>query len=75
MHQQFLLVNSMRGVALGISFAVLMLFTDTLDIFTLMMSQPAPITTALVFALVCCFKFIPVVLAIALTVAAHMKRS
>ena len=34
---------------------------------------PAPITTALVLALVCCFKFIPAVLAIALTVAAHTK--
>lgn len=70
---QFLLANAMRGVALGISFAVLMLLTDTLGIFTLVMSQPAPITTALVLALVCCFKFIPAVLAIALTVAAHTK--
>ncbi len=70
---QFLLANAMRGVALGISFAVLMLLTDTLGIFTLVMSQPAPITTALVFALVCCFKFIPAVLAISLTVAAHTK--
>lgn len=49
---QFLLANAMRGVALGISFAVLMLLTDTLGIF---------------------FKFIPAVLAIALTVAAHTK--
>ena len=70
---QFLLANAMRGVALGISFAVLMLLTDTLGIFTLVMSQPAPITTELVLALVCCFKFIPAVLAIALTVAAHTK--
>jgi hypothetical protein len=70
---QFLLANAMRGAAFGISFAVLMLLTDTLGIFTLVMSQPAPITTALVFALVCCFKFIPAVLAIALTVAAHAK--
>jgi hypothetical protein len=70
---QFLLVNAMRGAALGIGFAVLMLLSDTLGILTLVMSQPAPITTALVFTLVCCFKFIPAVLAISLTVAAHMK--
>jgi hypothetical protein len=42
-------------------------------IFTVVMSQPAPITTALVFALVCCFKFIQTVLAISLTVAPHTK--
>ena len=63
----------MRGVALSISFAVLLLLTDTLGIFTLAMSQPAPITTAGVFALVCCFKFIPAALAVGLTVAAHTK--
>jgi hypothetical protein len=68
---QFLLANTMHGVALGIGFATLMLLTDTLGMFTLVMSQPAPITTALVFALVCCFKFIPAVLAIAVTIAAH----
>lgn len=70
---RFLLANAMRGAALGIGFAALVLLTDTLGIFTLVMSQPAPITTALVFALVCGFKFIPAVLAIALTIAAHAK--
>ena len=70
---QFLFINAMRGTALGISFAVFMLYTDMLGIFTLVMSQPAPAMTALIFVLVCCFKFIPSVTAIALTVAAYAK--
>ena len=70
---QFLLANAMRGVAFGIGFAALMLLTDTLGILTLVMSQPAPIATALVFVLVCCFKFVPAVLGIALAIATHTK--
>ena len=70
---QFLIANVMRGVALGVSFAILMLLTDTLGIFTLVMSQPAPVTTALIFVLVCSVKFVPAVLAVVLTVAAHTQ--
>jgi hypothetical protein len=70
---QFLLANAMRGTAIGVAFAALMLLTDTLGIFTLVMSQPAPITTALIFVLICCFKFIPTTVAVALAVAARSQ--
>ena len=49
-----------------------MLLTHTLGIFTLDMSACTD-HHGVVFALVCCFKFIPAVLAIALVVAAHTK--
>ena len=64
---QFLIANVMRGVALGVGVAVLMLLTDTLGIFSLVMSQPAPVATAIIFVLVCSMKFVPAVLAVALT--------
>lgn len=69
----FLIVSVARGVAIGIFFAALALFTDTLGIFALVKAQPAPATATLVFGLLCSVKFIPVVLAASLALAARSR--
>jgi len=71
---QFVIANVYRGIASGISFAVLVLMTDAFGIFSLILTQPAPVTTALIFVLVSSFKFVALTIAIAVgLVATHAK--
>jgi hypothetical protein len=71
---QFVIANVYRGIAIGISFAVLVLMTDAFGIFTLISAQPAPLTTALIFVLVSSFKFVALTIAVAVGLAAaHAK--
>ena len=71
--RQFLIANVCRGTGIGVLFAALVLLTDAFGIFTLIAAQPAPITTALIFVLVCSVKFIAIGLAVAVGLAAHSK--
>lgn len=71
---QFVIANAYRGIALGISFAVLVLMTDAFGIFTLISAQPAPLTTALVFVLVSSFKFVALTIAVAVGLTAVHAR-
>ena len=67
---QFVIVNVYRGIAIGITFAVLVLMTDAFGIFTLISAQPSPLTTALIFVLVSSFKFVALMIAIAVGLVA-----
>lgn len=69
----FLIVSVARGVAIGTCFAALALFTDACGISVLVQAQPAPVTATLIFGLLCSIKFIPVVLAASLALAARSR--
>jgi hypothetical protein len=69
----FVIANGCRGIALGLCFAALVLFTDAFGIATLIEAQPAPLTTAFLFVLVSSFKFVALTIAVAVGLAAHDK--
>ena len=69
---QFLLVAVYRGLAFGAGFAICSLLTDFLGIFSLVIAQAAPLTTALIFILVSSLKF--VALSIAVTIGLIHRR-
>ena len=69
----FIIANACGGIVLGISFAVLVLMTDAFGIFTLILAQPAPMTTALVFVLVSGFKFVALTIAFAVGLVASSQ--
>ncbi len=53
------------GVGFGLLFATVILWTDTFAIFSLINSQSAPLTTLLVFVVVCSLKFVALAIATA----------
>lgn len=59
------------GVGFGILFATVVLWTDTFGIWSLVNAQSAPLTTLLVFVVVCSFKFVALAIATAVGIAAR----
>jgi hypothetical protein len=71
--QKFLIVTAIRGAAIGILFATLLLATDTLGLLTLIRAQSAPLTVTFVMYLLCGLKAIPLTLATTLAFTAHSR--
>jgi hypothetical protein len=61
----FITTNVLRGISIGISFAILVLVTDAFGISTLISAQRSPMTVALIFTLVSSFKFVALTIAVA----------
>jgi hypothetical protein len=67
----FVIANGCRGIALGLCFAALVLFTDAFGIATLIEAQPAPFAAEFLFVLVSSFKFVALTIAVAVGLAAY----
>ena len=70
---QFVIINACRGIALGITFAVFLLMTDAFGIYTLILAQTSPMTTALIFVFFSSLKFVGVTIAVSKGLLAYSE--
>jgi hypothetical protein len=62
---RFLVINAALGALVGVIFAVAMLLTDTLGVFTLLRNDSTPVLTTFIFLAGCICTFSTLVIATA----------